>query len=62
MAGQFSKVRSWVFIDGIDEVTRFFDESNELTEAVRKHMMAAADLRVPLKVDVGTGTNWDQAH
>ena len=27
IAGQFSKVRSWVFIDGIDEVTRFFDES-----------------------------------
>jgi uncharacterized protein with von Willebrand factor type A (vWA) domain len=36
MAGQFSKVRSWVFIDGIDEVTRFFDESNELTEAVHR--------------------------
>ncbi|MGH9031383.1 MAG: VWA domain-containing protein, partial [Acidimicrobiia bacterium] len=26
MASQFSKVRSWVFIDGIDEVTRFFQE------------------------------------
>ncbi len=36
MAGQFSKVRSWVFIDGIDEVTRYFDESNELTEAVHR--------------------------
>jgi uncharacterized protein with von Willebrand factor type A (vWA) domain len=36
MAGQFSKVRSWVFIDGIDEVTRFFDESEELTEAVHR--------------------------
>jgi uncharacterized protein with von Willebrand factor type A (vWA) domain len=36
MAGQFSKVRSWVFIDGIDEVTRFFDESNEITEAVQR--------------------------
>jgi uncharacterized protein with von Willebrand factor type A (vWA) domain len=36
MAGQFSKVRSWVFIDGIDEVTRFFDESDELTEAVQR--------------------------
>ena len=33
-----------------------------VTEAVRKHMMAAADLRVPLKVDVGTGPNWDEAH
>jgi uncharacterized protein len=36
MAGQFSKVRSWVFIDGIDEVTRFFDESQELSEAVHR--------------------------
>jgi DNA polymerase I-like protein with 3'-5' exonuclease and polymerase domains len=29
---------------------------------VREHMMAAADLRVPLKVDTGTGANWDEAH
>lgn len=36
MAGQFSKVRSWVFIDGIDEVTRFFDEADDLTEAVHR--------------------------
>jgi uncharacterized protein with von Willebrand factor type A (vWA) domain len=36
MAGQFSKVRSWVFIDGIDEVTRFFQESEELGEAVHR--------------------------
>jgi DNA polymerase-1 len=34
----------------------------EVTAAVREHMMAAARLRVPLKVDVGTGTNWDEAH
>ena len=33
-----------------------------VSEAVREHMMAAADLRVPLKVDVGTGKNWDEAH
>jgi uncharacterized protein with von Willebrand factor type A (vWA) domain len=36
MAGQFSKVRSWVFIDGIDEVTRYFQESEELSEAVHR--------------------------
>jgi uncharacterized protein len=36
IAGQFSKVRSWVFIDGIDEVTRFFQESDELGEAVQR--------------------------
>lgn len=34
MSSQFSKVRSWVFIDGIDEVTRYFDESDDVSEAV----------------------------
>lgn len=34
MASQFSKVRSWVFIDGIDEVTRFFQESDDIAEAI----------------------------
>ena len=36
MQSEFSKVRSWVFIDGIDEVTRFFDESQELSEAIHR--------------------------
>jgi uncharacterized protein with von Willebrand factor type A (vWA) domain len=36
MASQFSKVRSWVFIDGVDEVTRFFDESDELVTAINR--------------------------
>jgi uncharacterized protein with von Willebrand factor type A (vWA) domain len=36
MASQFSKVRSWVFIDGIDEVTRYFQESDDVTEAVHR--------------------------
>jgi DNA polymerase-1 len=34
----------------------------EVGAAVRERMMAAASLRVPLKVDVGQGANWDQAH
>lgn len=34
MSSQFSKVRSWVFIDGVDEVTRFFDEAGDVQEAV----------------------------
>ncbi len=33
-----------------------------LIEAVRERMQGAADLRVPLVVDVGTGGNWDEAH
>ena len=36
MQSEFSKVRSWVFIDGIDEVTRFFDESDELADAIHR--------------------------
>jgi DNA polymerase I len=34
----------------------------EVTAAVRERMMGAASLKVPLKVDAGTGANWDQAH
>lgn len=36
MQGEFSKVRSWVFIDGIDEVTNFFDESDDIAEAIHR--------------------------
>ena len=38
------------------------DRVAEVTAAVRECMMGAAALRVPLKVDVGTGANWDEAH
>jgi DNA polymerase-1 len=38
------------------------DRVAEVTDMVRDKMMGAADLRVPLKVDVGTGANWDEAH
>ena len=31
-------------------------------ERIRALMIAAADLRIPLEVDVGTGANWDEAH
>jgi DNA polymerase-1 len=29
---------------------------------LRRHMSQAAQLAVPLKVDVGKGRNWDEAH
>ncbi|MBS0387201.1 MAG: DNA polymerase I [Proteobacteria bacterium] len=32
------------------------------TTRVRELMVGAAELRVPLKVDVGHGANWDEAH
>jgi len=34
--GQFSRVRSFVFIDGIDEVTSYFDGVEDVTEAVHR--------------------------
>ncbi len=33
-----------------------------VTEELKKRMSAAAELRVPLKVDAGMGDNWDEAH
>jgi len=38
------------------------DAVEEVTAAVRAHMVDALRLRVPLKVDTGTGANWDEAH
>jgi DNA polymerase-1 len=39
------------------------DDAVESTAArLREHMIAAAELAVPLKVDVGIGLNWDEAH
>ena len=38
------------------------DFVDPLLAAVRERMEAAAELRVPLVVDVGVGTNWDEAH
>src|SRR3954465_1207632 len=36
IGAQFSKVRSFVFIDGIDEVTRFFDGVEDIADAVHR--------------------------
>jgi uncharacterized protein with von Willebrand factor type A (vWA) domain len=36
MSSQFSKVRAFVFIDGIDEVTPFFEGVEDITEAVHR--------------------------
>ena len=35
---------------------------DELIVGARERMAAAAELRVPLLVDAGTGANWDEAH
>ena len=36
ISGQFSRVRSFVFIDGIDEVTRFFEGTDDIVEAIHR--------------------------
>jgi hypothetical protein len=36
IAGQFSQVRSFVFIDGIDEVSSIFERSETVTEAIHR--------------------------
>ena len=36
ISGQFSKVRAWVFIDGIDEVTKYFEGVEDIADAVHR--------------------------
>ncbi len=38
------------------------DAVDAVTSAVRAFMVNAASLSVPLRVDVGSGANWDEAH
>jgi len=38
------------------------DAVDIVREAIRQRMSGAAELRVPLVVDVGVGKNWDEAH
>ncbi|MGB5540197.1 MAG: DNA polymerase I [Gammaproteobacteria bacterium] len=37
-------------------------ELDAVREQIRTRMSAAADLKVPLLVDIGVGSNWDEAH
>ncbi|MBP6991784.1 MAG: DNA polymerase I, partial [Spirochaetes bacterium] len=37
-------------------------EAEEVKQLVRETMEHALDLSVPLKVDIGSGKNWDEAH
>ena len=36
ISSQFSRVRSFVFVDGIDEVTRYFEGIEDITEAIHR--------------------------
>ena len=38
------------------------NETDKVTKLLTKSMQEAANLDVPLEVDIGMGNNWDQAH
>ncbi|MEM8982976.1 MAG: DNA polymerase I [Pseudomonadota bacterium] len=67
------RVHDWLLTDNIDArlIMQVHDElvfevRDDLVDVVAsetvKFMTAAAELNVPLKVDVGSGRNWDEAH
>ena len=58
------KLQSLLIMQVHDELVLEVEQSRvaEVEQAVRAHMAGAASLRVPLKVDVGQGANWDEAH
>jgi DNA polymerase-1 len=61
---QSSRIPARLIMQVHDElVLEVADEAVEsLVGQTRTHMIHAADLSVPLKVDVGVGRNWDEAH
>ncbi len=61
---QTSKFNAKILMQVHDELVFEVPESlcSELIDQVRTRMSGAAQLQVPLKVDIGTGHNWDEAH
>jgi DNA polymerase-1 len=59
-----SKIPARLIMQVHDElVLEVADEAvGTLVQQLRQHMANAAELSVPLKVDVGIGRNWDEAH
>jgi DNA polymerase I len=58
------KIRAAITLQVHDELVLEVHSSarETVTREVPRLMSAAADLRVPLRVDVGAGANWDEAH
>jgi DNA polymerase I len=61
---QSSRIPARLIMQVHDElVLEVADEAIEtIVGQTRTHMIRAADLSIPLKVDVGVGRNWDEAH
>ncbi|KPC35651.1 DNA polymerase I [Pseudomonas syringae pv. cilantro] len=66
-------VNGWLDTSGLDArvILQVHDELvlevredlvDQISEQIRPHMSGAADLAVPLLVEVGIGNNWDEAH
>ena len=63
MQSEFSKVRSWVFIDGVDEVTHFFEEADELGGAIHRVNTEADVVWVDGHSDYGHAfETWHERH
>ncbi len=62
LSSQFSKVRSFVFIDGLDEVTRLFEGTEDIAEAVHRVNTEADVVWVDGHSDYGhaLGVFWDR--
>jgi DNA polymerase-1 len=61
---QTSKFNARLIMQVHDELVFEVPESlsKQLIDEVRQRMSAASSLSVPLKVDIGVGNNWDEAH
>src|SRR6266853_5041969 len=63
IGAQFSKVRSFVFIDGIDEVTEYFRNCEDITEAVHRVNTEADVVWVDGHSDYGHAfETWHERH
>jgi len=38
------------------------DAAESVAATLRQRMTTAGELRVPLRVDIGVGANWDKSH
>lgn len=58
------KLKSRVIMQVHDELVLEVpdDEVDVVIEGLKRHMSGAAELSIPLVVDVGIGDNWDEAH
>jgi DNA polymerase-1 len=61
---QSGTVRARMIMQVHDELVLEVPDADvaQVTDGLRDRMARAAELRVPLRVDIGVGKNWDEAH